>query len=147
MRTRVAITNERALAAWQQKRDAAASEVEWREAGQPCARPGLRWMFAAAEEGSTRATDEAKLICAEHCPVRELCLDRALRDELGYRGTARAGVLGGMTGPERAVEARRRGCGVCGAELDMKRRALFCSDHARKGARQAALAVLAGGAA
>lgn len=55
----------------------------------------------------TAAAREAKAVCG-WCPVRELCLDRALELEGTADRHKRAGIWGGTTPNERAAIARRR---------------------------------------
>lgn len=51
---------------------------------------------------------EAKAICAT-CPVREACLDDAMRTERGQAKSSRHGMFGGRTPSERWALALRRG--------------------------------------
>lgn len=52
---------------------------------------------------------EAKRICAT-CPVKDACLDKAMRDEAAYGTSYREGMYGGMTPRERRdLDEERRG--------------------------------------
>ncbi|RPE40225.1 WhiB family redox-sensing transcriptional regulator [Streptomyces sp. Ag109_O5-1] len=76
------------------------------------AEPALAWAEDAACRGrdvsefftkNQRRVQEIKNLC-ERCPVREKCLDEALRAE----DTSRYGIYGGLTAEERARLGRRR---------------------------------------
>lgn len=133
--------NEEERKQWQERRDVAAEERAWKDAGGalPCVRQQM--LFGMAERGIEEAVRQAKLVCNTACPFLDLCKNRTLRIETGLRGYQRSGIVAGMTGTQRAKEARRRGCGICGAKLsdDSSRQALYCAVHGVRGAREKAL--------
>jgi WhiB family redox-sensing transcriptional regulator len=51
--------------------------------------------------------EAAKRVCAG-CPLRRACLEAAMRAEDGVIASARHGIYGGATGPERATLDKRR---------------------------------------
>ena len=127
---------------WQHQREEAKRHALFRERSNrlPC----VEWPepYLASEEPGNYGTDSrdtAKILCNKRCPVRDLCLEEALREEVGLRPTERFGVVGGMDASERFQESRRRGCPICGASLPSGGRSVYCEDHARKGARDRAL--------
>ena len=127
------------LEAWQHRRDEAIRHALYRERSRrlPC----VRWPepYMSSEE-DTESRDTAKILCNKRCPVRDICLEEALREEVGLRPADRFGVVGGMDATERFAESRKRGCPICGTALPTEGRSVYCEDHARKGARDRALA-------
>lgn len=75
-----------------------------------CRRFDLRTFFPRRYDGPT--AQRAKRICADLCPVRDLCLEEALLVERDAK-SRRHGVFGGLLPAERHEEWRRR-AGVSG---------------------------------
>ncbi|MFD0358271.1 WhiB family transcriptional regulator [Streptomyces sp. NPDC127110] len=80
------------------------SRFDWHEEA-PCAEVGAEIFFA--EKGRTDIVAEARKICAS-CPLRERCLDEAMRQEEGQPKEFRSGIRAGLSPTQRARLATER---------------------------------------
>lgn len=139
----MSINSSEEVARWQAARDRARERERFKEAEPrdlPCIRdyePFAVAMTDPAEPRYQKAVELAKQIC-QGCPFKTACLADVMRRETGLRDGLRAGIVGGLTGKQRAKLANRQGCGVCGAQLPEGRR-LYCEECATRGARDRAL--------
>lgn len=80
--------------------------VSWETLAACADQAPLLWDADRANRQSTAAAWEARAICRT-CPVKEQCLDAAMRTELGLGRTSRAGIRGGLDGDERFAREQR----------------------------------------
>lgn len=80
--------------------------VDWTQAACRGEDPQL-WF---PERGGGDQYRDARAVC-ETCPIRERCLDYAMRREHGLHRANRFGMYGGLTPEERAEMASERGAG------------------------------------
>ena len=94
---------------------------------EPTAIPGV--------QGWRTSYDAAKVIC-DRCPVRQECLEEALRYHEAH------GMWGGLTPRQRKTEISRRGgerarvCHVCDVEFLAAGNAFYCDEACRSTARR-----------
>lgn len=83
------------------------STSSWEQSAR-CSTVGTAIFFPEGQgKAFAAAAKEAKAVCG-WCPVRQLCLDRALALEGTADRHKRAGIWGGTTPNERAAIARRQ---------------------------------------
>lgn len=75
---------------------------DWRERA-ACVGQNPEWWYADAKDAKSIANARAALlICQGQCPVRQECLDAALKEEVATGRSYRFGIRGGLTASQRA---------------------------------------------